>query len=53
MSKISETLTRLALESDRVKVVEIGVTDSDKVADEINSFMEMIDSVGPNPYKGF
>ncbi|MCA1988074.1 MAG: hydrogenase iron-sulfur subunit [Desulfarculus sp.] len=53
MSKISETLQRLVLESDRIKVAEVGITDHDKVAGIINEFMETIDSVGPNPYKGF
>ncbi|MFZ5586754.1 MAG: hydrogenase iron-sulfur subunit [Thermodesulfobacteriota bacterium] len=53
MSKVSETLQRLVLESDRIKVAEVGITDADKVAGLITEFMETIDSVGPNPYKGF
>ncbi len=53
MSKISETLTRLVLESDRVQVTEIGINDAEKLAATVNSFMETIESVGPNPYKGF
>lgn len=53
LSKVSETLDRLALESDRVKFVEVGITDYKKVPAIINEFMETIDSVGPNPYKGW
>ncbi|MFH1139557.1 MAG: FAD-dependent oxidoreductase [Pseudomonadota bacterium] len=51
MSKISETLTRLALESERVRVEEIGITDWERVPKIINEFMETIDRVGPNPFK--
>jgi quinone-modifying oxidoreductase subunit QmoB len=53
MSKVSETLTRLVLEAERVQVSEVSITDVDKVPELINSFMETIESVGPNPYKGF
>jgi quinone-modifying oxidoreductase subunit QmoB len=53
LSKIAETLDRLSLESDRVKFVEVGITDYEKIPGIINEFMETIDSVGPNPYKGW
>ena len=53
MSKISETLDRLVLESDRVRVEEIAINDWEKVQQVIEEFMETIDEVGPNPYKGF
>ncbi|MEW5912287.1 MAG: hydrogenase iron-sulfur subunit [Thermodesulfobacteriota bacterium] len=53
MSKISETLDRLVLESDRVRVEEIGFGEVDKIPGIIAEFMETIESVGPNPYKGF
>ena len=53
MSKISETLNRLALESERVKVQEVAINDYEKVVEYINDFMETIDEVGLNPMKGF
>jgi quinone-modifying oxidoreductase subunit QmoB len=53
MSKISETLDRLMLESDRVRVEQIAIDDHDKVIRIINEFCEKIEEVGPNPYKGF
>ncbi|MBW2284167.1 MAG: hydrogenase iron-sulfur subunit [Deltaproteobacteria bacterium] len=53
LSKVSETLDRLALESDRVQFVEVGITDYDKVPKIIGDFMEKIEEVGPNPYKGW
>jgi quinone-modifying oxidoreductase subunit QmoB len=51
MSKISETLTRLSLEPERVRVEEISITDWERVPEIINEFMETIDEVGPNPFK--
>lgn len=53
LSKVSETLDRLALESDRVKFVEVGITDYEKIPVIIDEFMETIEEVGPNPYKGW
>ena len=53
LSKVSETLDRLALESDRVKFVEVGITDYHKIPGIIAEFMEKIEEVGPNPYKGW
>jgi len=53
LNKVSETLDRLALESDRVKFVEVGITDYSKIPVIINEFMETIEKVGPNPYKGW
>lgn len=53
LSKVSETLDRLALESERVKFVEVGITDYDKIPVIIGEFMETIEKVGPNPYKGW
>jgi quinone-modifying oxidoreductase, subunit QmoB len=53
LSKVSETLDRLALESSRVQFVEVGITDHDKVPKIIEDFMANIAVVGPNPYKGW
>ena len=51
MSKISETLTRLSLEPERIRVEEISITDWDRVPQIIEEFMETMDKVGPNPFK--
>lgn len=53
LGKVSETLDRLALESERVQFVEVGITDYDKIPGIIDGFMETIEEVGPNPYKGW
>lgn len=53
LSKVSETLDRLALESERVKFEEVGIADYDRIPKIIEEFMETIESVGPNPYKGW
>lgn len=52
MSKIKETLDRLRLESDRIRFELVQHSDYDKIPGIIDSFMETIDRVGPNPYKG-
>jgi quinone-modifying oxidoreductase subunit QmoB len=53
MSKIAETLDRLMLESERVRVEEIAINDSDRVIEVIDEFAEMLDDLGPNPMKDF
>lgn len=53
LSKVSETLDRLALESDRVRFEEVGIMDYYRIPEIISSFMETLESVGPNPYKGW
>ena len=53
MSKIQETLDRLVLESSRVRVEEVSITDWDKIPGIFEEFMETMAKIGPNPYKGF
>jgi len=53
LSKVSETLDRLGLESERVNMTEVSVMDYDKVPKIINDFAEKLDKLGPNPMKGF
>ncbi|MEW6770720.1 MAG: hydrogenase iron-sulfur subunit [Bacillota bacterium] len=53
LSKIKETLDRLALESDRVRIEQVQISDYNLVPDIIKEFAERIEEVGPNPYKGF
>ena len=53
LSKVSETLDRLALESDRVRMEQVEISDYTKIPSIVESFMERIQEIGPNPYKGF
>ena len=53
LTKVQETLDRLVLESDRIRFEQISMNDVDKVPAIIEEFMETIERVGPNPYKGF
>ncbi|MDY6911324.1 MAG: hydrogenase iron-sulfur subunit [Chloroflexota bacterium] len=52
-SKISETLERLMLESERVEVHQLQIDEWHKVPQIFDDFMEVIDRVGPNPMKDF
>jgi quinone-modifying oxidoreductase subunit QmoB len=53
LSKVSETLDRLVLESDRVQMEQVEITDFEKLPGIIDAFMARLEEVGPNPYKGF
>jgi quinone-modifying oxidoreductase subunit QmoB len=53
LSKVKETLDRLALESDRVRFEEVSITDYEKVPGMLDEFAEKLVEIGANPYKGF
>ena len=53
LSKVSETLDRLALESERVRFESISITDYNRLPALLDEFAETIDKVGPNPFKGW
>ncbi len=53
MKKIGEALASLALENERVAQFEIAIDEYDKVPTIINDFVESIEALGPNPFKGF
>ncbi len=53
MRKIGEALQSLALEEERVAQFTIGIDEYDKLPDMINTFVETIEELGPNPFKGF
>jgi quinone-modifying oxidoreductase subunit QmoB len=53
LSKVSETLERLALESDRVRFENISIIDYGNLPTILDEFAEKIDEVGPNPFKGW
>lgn len=52
MSKVGETLKSMMLEKERVGTFEVAIADVERVPKLIASFMETIDAVGPNPFKG-
>ncbi|MBF8274468.1 MAG: methyl-viologen-reducing hydrogenase delta subunit [Magnetococcales bacterium] len=53
LSKVSETLDRLQLESSRVKMVEVNIMDAETLPQVINDFVAEISKLDPNPYKEF
>jgi len=53
MEKIGDALESLALESERVAQFEVAIDDYEKLPKMINDFVEMIEGIGPNPFKGF
>jgi quinone-modifying oxidoreductase, subunit QmoB len=53
LSKIQETLTRLHLESERVRLEQISITDYHRLPEILDEFSAKIEELGPNPYKGF
>jgi len=53
LSKVSETLDRLALESERVRFEAISIVDYDRLPALLDEFAEQLDEVGPNPFKGW
>ena len=53
LSKVSETLDRLALESERVRYETVSIIDYNKLPALLDEFAGTIDEVGPNPFKGW
>jgi quinone-modifying oxidoreductase subunit QmoB len=51
MEKVQETLQRLVLESERIRVEELSISEFKKIPQIFDEFMETIKRVGPNPYK--
>lgn len=52
-SKIGETLNRLQLEAERVQMMQVSISEYDKLPEMINEFVEKVKEIGPNPFKGF
>jgi len=53
LGNVGETLQRLALEPERIKVVELSHNEFDRVGQVLEDFAEELDELGPNPLKGF
>jgi len=48
---VREKLKQLVLEEERVELKEVSMADCDKLPKMIDDFLEVIETVGPNPYK--
>lgn len=53
MENVKETLQRLQLEPERIRVAELAIDESWRLPGLIDEFVENIRQIGPNPYKGF
>jgi quinone-modifying oxidoreductase, subunit QmoB len=53
MKKIGDALSSLALEDERVTQFTIAIDEYDKLPKMINDFVEEVEALGPNPFKGF
>ncbi|MCK5318731.1 MAG: hydrogenase iron-sulfur subunit, partial [Anaerolineales bacterium] len=51
MEKVQETLQRLVLESERIRVEQLSISEYERLPQIFDEFMETIEKVGPNPYK--
>ncbi|MFH2050753.1 MAG: hydrogenase iron-sulfur subunit [bacterium] len=51
MDNVREKLKQLVLEEERVEVHELSITDYDKIPGIFDDFLEVMNTVGPNPYK--
>ncbi len=49
---VREKLETMALENERVQLHQVEITDSEKISSIIAEFMETIEEVGLNPFKG-
>jgi quinone-modifying oxidoreductase subunit QmoB len=53
VQKIGEALSSLALEEERVAQFQVAIDEYDKIPKMINDFVEQVEALGPNPFKGF
>ena len=53
LGKLQETLGRLMLEPERVKLVQLSIKDYDKLPQILNDFAEKLGEMEPNPFKEF
>ncbi len=50
-SKVKETLDKLQLESDRCQLVQVAISEYDKLPQMIDDFVSRVEEIGPNPFK--
>jgi quinone-modifying oxidoreductase subunit QmoB len=51
MTKLSETLDKLGLESDRVQLVTLAISEFDRLPQILNDYVARVREIGPNPFK--
>jgi len=52
MEKVQETLQRLVLEPERIQVLQLSISEYDKLPKIFDDFLTRMEEIGPNPYKG-
>ncbi len=52
MDNVRDKLQQLVLEEERVELHELAITDFHKIPKIFDDFLEVMEEVGPNPYKG-
>jgi quinone-modifying oxidoreductase subunit QmoB len=52
MGNVREKLKQLVLEEERVELHELGIADYRRIPEIMDNFLEVIETAGPNPYKG-
>lgn len=53
VKKIGDALASLALEEERVRFSEIAIDEYDKLPGLLSDFVQEVEALGPNPFKGF
>ncbi len=51
LGKVQDTISSLALESERVEQFAITMNDTERLPKIVDEFVEMLDDFGPNPFK--
>jgi quinone-modifying oxidoreductase subunit QmoB len=52
MGNVREKLKQLVLEEERVELHELGIADYRRIPQIMDDFLEVVETAGPNPYKG-
>ena len=52
MDNVREKLKQLVLEEERVQLHEVGISEYRKIPQIMDDFLEVVETAGPNPYKG-
>ncbi len=51
MGNVQEKLKQLVLEAERIEIHELAITDAARIPAIFDNFLEVIEGLGPNPYK--
>ncbi|MBI4233309.1 MAG: hydrogenase iron-sulfur subunit [Chloroflexi bacterium] len=53
MQNVRDTLGKLMVEPERVKLVQLAISDYNQIPETVKGFVEEIRRIGPNPFRGF